>query len=182
MIKKLSSYLLYKVFGWRLEGEIPRHEPRLIFVCLPHTSYWDFIIAVLVFKAENIKATIYGKDGFYFFPLTLGYKYFRVVPIKRNQKSNFVEQAAKLYADNAPLWTAMAPEGTRSKMNHLKSGYYHLAKTADVPIVPVGIDFTKKCVVFETPRKVLESFELDEQELIKFSQKFKGKRAELGLS
>ena len=181
MIQKFCAFLLYKIFRWKLSGEVPHHLPRLVFVCLPHTSYWDFIIAVLFIKAENIKATIFGKDGFYFFPLTLGYKYFRVVPIKRNQKNNFVSQASELYADGKPLWTAMAPEGTRSKMNHLKSGYYYLAKTADVPIVPVGIDFIKKCVVFETPRKVLESFELDQQALIEFSQKFSGKRPELGL-
>ena len=173
--------MLYKLFGWKLEGEIPRHVPQLVFVCLPHTSYWDFIFVVLFVKAENIKATIFGKDGFYFFPLTLGYKFFRVVPIKRNQKDNFVQQAAKLYTDGKPLWTAMAPEGTRSKMKNLKSGYYYLAKTADIPIVPVGLDFKSKSVVFATPRKVLESFELDEKSLLEFSRRFSGKHPELGL-
>ena len=137
---------------------------------------------ILFVKAENIKATIFGKDGFYFFPLTLGYKYFRVVPIKRNQKDNFVQQAASLYAEDKPLWTAIAPEGTRSKRANLKSGYYYLAKTADIPIVPVGLDFKSKSVVFETPRKVLESFELDEENLLKFSRRFSGRRPELGLS
>jgi len=182
VVHKFCAYVLYKLFGWKLEGKIPRDVSQLVFVCLPHTSYWDFIFVVLFVKAENIKATIFGKDGFYFFPLTLGYKYFRVVPIKRNKKNNFVQQAASLYADDKPLWTAMAPEGTRSKMTALKSGYYYLAKTADIPIVPVGLDFKTRSVVFEAPRKVLESFELDEENLLEFSRRFSGKRPELGLS
>ena len=182
MVQRFCAYVLYRLFGWKLLGDIPRDVPQLIFVCLPHTSYWDFIFVVLFVKAENIKATIFGKDGFYFFPLTLGYKYFRVVPVKRNQKNNFVQQAAELYQDGTPLWTAMAPEGTRSKMAKLKSGYYYLAKTADIPIVPVGLDFKSKRVVFESPRKVLETFELDEESLLKFSRSFSGKRPDLGLS
>lgn len=135
-------------------------------------------MAMLFLKAEKLQLTIFGKDGFHFFPLTILYKYFNVVPISRSKKSNFVEQAAKLYDNDVPLWTGMAPEGTRSKMDSLKSGYYHLAKTADVWVTVLGMDYSQKKLVIKQPRPVLPSFEEDEADLIEFSQGLIAKRNE----
>jgi 1-acyl-sn-glycerol-3-phosphate acyltransferase len=178
VLQKLCAFILYRLLGWTIEGEIPRDHPRLVLLCLPHTSNWDFVMAMLFLKAENLQLTIFGKDGFYFFPLTILYKYFSVVPISRRKNSNFVEQAAKLYDHDVGLWTGMAPEGTRSKMNSLKSGYYHLAKTADVWVTVLGMDYSRKELVIKLPRPVLESFEADQADLIEFSQSLVAKRNE----
>lgn len=178
MFQKFFAFILYRLLGWRIEGEVPRDHPRLVLLCLPHTSNWDFIMAMLFLKAEKLQLTIFGKDGFYFFPFTVLYKYFNVVPISRSKKSNFVEQAAKLYDNDVALWTGMAPEGTRSKMNSLKSGYYYLAQTADVWVTVLGMDYSQKKLVIKQPRAVLSSFEEDEADLIEFSQSLVAKRNE----
>ncbi|MFT5136781.1 MAG: 1-acyl-sn-glycerol-3-phosphate acyltransferase [Arenicella sp.] len=178
MLQKICAFILYRLLGWRIVGEIPRDHPRLVLLCLPHTSNWDFVMAMLFLKAEKLQLTIFGKDGFYFFPLTILYKFFNVVPISRSKKSNFVEQAAKLYDNDVALWTGMAPEGTRSKINSLKSGYYHLAKTADVWVTVLGMDYSHKKLVIKPARPVLETFAADEADLIAFSQSLVAKRNE----
>ncbi|MFW5427157.1 MAG: 1-acyl-sn-glycerol-3-phosphate acyltransferase [Methylophagaceae bacterium] len=181
MTQKICAYILYNLLGWRVEGEIPHSTKRLMLLYLPHTSNWDFVYGMLFVKAENIKATVFGKDGFYFFPFTYIYKYFKVVPIKRNQKNNFVEQAIALFDNGVPLWTGMAPEGTRSKTNHLKSGYYYLAKGAKIPVVLVGLDFQKKALVILPPRAVFETLEEDQANLMAFSRSLAAKRPELAI-
>ncbi|MEO0367276.1 MAG: 1-acyl-sn-glycerol-3-phosphate acyltransferase [Pseudomonadota bacterium] len=178
LIQRFYRFILYRLLGWQLEGEIPRHERRLLFVFLPHTSNWDFVIGWLFVCAEKLSITIFGKDQFYVFPLTLAYRYFGVIPIKRNQSQNFVQQAAAKYNDNAPLWTAMAPEGTRSYRETLRSGYYYFAKVAEIQIVVVGPDFENKKMIVMPPRHVLPSFEEDAADLIKFAQRCSGKRPE----
>ena len=181
MIQKLFAFLLYRVLGWKIEGRIPFETKRLLLVLLPHTSNWDFVIGMMFLKAEKLDVILYGKDEFYIWPLIYGYKLFNVVPIKRNQKNNFVEEAAKSYDNGAELWTAMAPEGTRSHMDHLKSGYYYFAKAAKVPLLTVGLDFKKKALIIEPQREILDSFEEDSARLIQFSRSIQGKRAHLGI-
>jgi len=179
MIQKICAFILYRLLGWKLEGKIPRDIKRLLAVYLPHTSNWDFVIGILFVKAENLKITIFGKDAFFVFPFTLGYRYFRVVPIKRNKKGNFVEQAAALYDDDRELWTAMAPEGTRSQVAALKSGYYYFAKKAAIPVLLAGLDFKKKSLVVQPVRPLFDSFAADAANLIEFSQSLTARRPEL---
>ncbi len=180
-MQKICAYILYNILGWKVEGVIPHDTSRLMLLYLPHTSNWDFVYGMLFIKTERIKATLFGKDGFYFFPFNYAYRYFRVVPIKRNQKSNFVEQAVDLFQNGTPLWTGMAPEGTRSKTNHLKSGYYYIAKGAQVPVVVAGLDFKRKALVIMPPRPVLETLEQDQNNLLEFSRSLTAKRPELAI-
>ena len=177
MLQKICAFILRRV-GWKLEGEVPRAVPRLVLVLMPHTSNWDFVICWLFIRAERLQITLFGKDGFYFFPFKYFYSWFGVVPIKRGQKANFVEMATSMYQQREHLWTAMAPEGTRSYMPSLKSGYYHLARKANVPVVVVGIDYSKKQIKVLPPRPVMASFEEDAAELVNFSHGMRAKHPE----
>lgn len=181
MFHRIVSFILYRVCGWQLEGKIPRESPRQLFVFLPHTSNWDFVIGWMFIRAERLDITIFGKDAFYFFPFTALYRFFRVVPIKRHVNNDFVAQAAALYDNNRALWTAMAPEGTRSYTGKLRSGYYYFARQAGIDIVVVGVDFKRKTLIVRPPRKVLNSFEEDANNLMTFSQRCVGKKPEQGV-
>lgn len=180
--QKIFSYIFYDLLGWKIDGRIPFENKRLVIALLPHTSNWDFVIGLLLISAENIKMTIFGKDAFYFFPFKGFYRYLDVVPISRIKSQNFVEQAAKLFDDNALLWVAMAPEGSRGYRENLRSGYYYLAKTANVDILAVGLDFNNKRVIILEPRPVLGTFEQDAQELIKLSNRCSAKNPEQTLT
>lgn len=183
MLQKLYAFILYRLLGWQFEGEIPRDLPRALFVFLPHTSNWDFVIGWLFIKAENLNITIFAKDAFNFFPLKYGYRYFNVVPIKRSrvkteQSNNFVMQASGLYEDGKALWTAMAPEGTRSQQSSLRSGYYYFAKKADIQLIVVGPDFLNKKLIILPARDVKTSFDEDANALINFSQRCRARYPE----
>jgi 1-acyl-sn-glycerol-3-phosphate acyltransferase len=179
--QKLYRYLLFDLLGWTVDGEIPHHEKRLLVVFLPHTSNWDFVIGWLFICAEKVTVTIFGKDQFYFFPLTYAYRFFRIVPISRKKSQNFVNQAAALYRNDAALWTAMAPEGTRSYQASLRSGYYYFAREANIPILTVGPDFKNKRLIVLPLRNIFPTFEQDAAALIEFSKLCTGKRPKLSI-
>ena len=181
MLQKIYTTILYRWMGWRLDGEIPRDHPRLLLVFLPHTSNWDFVVGLLFIKAERLKVTIFAKDALYFFPFKFFYRLFNIIPVKRNVRSNFVDQAAALYDDDAQLWTAMAPEGTRMYKQDLRSGYYYFAKKAGIKVSLVGPDFNNKTFRILAPRDVKQSFEDDAKDLIEFSQQCRGKHPDQGI-
>lgn len=179
MFNKFCATILYRLMGWTYEGEIPREQRQLLLVFLPHTSNWDFVVGWLFLRAENLQITIFGKDQFNFFPFKYGYKFFNVVPIKRNQNDDFVQQSVALYGNDQALWAAIAPEGTRSYTGELKSGYYYIAKQASVPIAVVGPDFQRKCFILLPPRTAFPNFEKDTAQLLEFSQKIQAKRPDM---
>jgi 1-acyl-sn-glycerol-3-phosphate acyltransferase len=181
MIQKISAFILYRLMGWRLKGSIPWKTDRLMLVLIPHTSNWDFVVGMLFIKAEKVRVTIYGKDAFYFFPFNYLYDYLGVVPVRRKSKANFVQQASAVFDQNKRRWVAMAPEGTRSHRAKLKSGYYYLAKQANLPIVAVGLCFQDKILTVESPREIFDSFEEDSQNLIAFAQSMRAKRPGLSV-
>ena len=145
-------------------------------VFVPHTSNWDFVVGWLLVRAEDLQVTIFGKDQFFFFPFTYAYSFFGVVPIRRNLSSNFVEQATRRYQQESKFWSAMAPEGTRSYQQQLKSGYYYLAKSADVPLLLVGPDFKRKAFRVEPLRPVKPSFDQDAEQIAGFSKSIHAKK------
>lgn len=186
MRRNIYALFLYRVLGWRLEGELPQNLPRALLVFLPHTSNWDFVIGWLFIRAESLDVTIFGKDAFNFFPLSYGYRFFGVVPIKRNldgvQANDFVAQVSSLYDKGKPLWTAMAPEGARSQQAELRSGYYFLAKQAGIKIIVVGPDFENKKLIVMPAREVKPSYAEDQRDLIEFSERCRAKRPENGIT
>jgi len=180
-MRKVCRYFLYRVLGWHVVGTIPARDKSFLFVFLPHTSNWDFVVGMLLIKAEKIKVIAFGKDGFYFFPFKGLYNYFNVVPIQRDKSDNFVNLAAKRFQNSKSLWAVMAPEGTRSKVGKLRSGYYYLAKQADVPVVVVGLDFVRKSIIVKEPRPPLVTLAEDQAQLLKFSRPLTGKRPYLSI-
>jgi len=174
--QKSFGFIFYRLMGWKVEGRIPFENKRLVLALLPHTSNWDFIIARLLISAEDVRMTIFGKDAFYFFPFKACYRYFDVAPIRRDKSDNFVQQAAVLFDNNAPLWAGMAPEGSRGYREKLRSGYYYLAKTADVEILPIGLDFNNKRVIILEPRPIFDTFEEDAENLLTLSRRCSAKR------
>jgi 1-acyl-sn-glycerol-3-phosphate acyltransferase len=180
-MRKIYSYVLYRLLGWEIVGEFPNRDKSFLFVFLPHTSNWDFVIGMLVIKAEKFKVVAFGKDGFYYFPFKALYRYFNVIPIRRDKSDNFVSQAFRRFRDSKPLWAAMAPEGTRSKVSELKSGYYYLAEKAKVSVVVVGLDFVRKSLVIQEPRQILATLADDQASLLNFSRTITGKRPHLSI-
>ena len=156
-----------RLLGWRVEGEFP-NLARFVIIVAPHTSNWDFICALFCDLALDLEAGFLGKHTIFIGPFGRWLKSLGGIPVVRSSSHNVVTQVAAEFARREQMVLAIAPEGTRKKVETWKSGYWHIARTAGVPIVPVGLDFAKRAAVIGPLRFPTDSLEQDEEEFKKF--------------
>jgi len=138
----LSRWIL-KILGWRIINELPDDKKYMLIVA-PHTSNWDFVYGVLAKSAVGLKVNFLGKDTLFKGPLGWWFRALGGIPVQRDQKLNMVEQMVQQFAQRNHLILAMSPEGTRSRLRYWKSGFYHIACGAKVPIVMATLNFAEK--------------------------------------
>lgn len=180
MIKKLYSWIFLKVMGWRIEGKTPDLK-KYIIVVAPHTSNWDFVIGVFTRRILGFNSRYVAKKELFVFPFGYFFKWMGGYPVDRKQHSNFVEMVTEIFKKEDEFIVAMTPEGTRSYNADWKSGFYHIAKNAEVPIVRSAIDYKEKRVVFSEPEYLNKSVEETIIELKKYFSQFKGKNPKDGV-
>ena len=160
----------------------PPDLKKYLFVAVPHTSNWDFVYGWMASRALNLNLTIFVKDAFFVWPLTYFCRFFGVAPVNRRESTNFVDSIARQFAERDELIALITPEGTRKKVPALKSGYYYLAKKAEVPIVLAGPNYKDKCFVLLPPRAPLATFEEDQAQIREFCSTAHGKRPQNSFS
>ena len=178
MIDKLCAFILYKLLGWSKEGDFPKGESKFIIIGVPHTSNWDFVIGWLVLRSLHVKTTIFVKDAYFIWPLRPFCRFFGVAPVNRRESTNFVDAIVRQFDENETLYALITPEGTRQKVDKLKSGYYYIAKKAIIPIILAGPDYVKKTFYLAPPRYAKDSFEEDQQQIGEFCASMVGKNTE----
>lgn len=167
MKQKICRFIFFKLMGWRMIGEAPV-DPKFILVAVPHTSNWDLIYGWLAIQTVRLDVKIFAKDSLFIWPIKYLYYAFGIVPVNRRIKMNFVDSVAQELAKTDRLRLFIAPEGTRTFMPTLKSGYYHLAKKANIPIVVAGPNFKDKTFTVMPPRQPLATFAEDQRHVIEF--------------
>ena len=164
--------------GWSKDGDFPQGVSKFIIIGIPHTSNWDFVIAWLAFRTLHVRTTIFVKDTYFIWPLRPFCRFFGVAPVNRRESTNFVDSIVQQFEESETLYAAITPEGTRKRVDKLKSGYYYIAKKANVPIIAVGPDYRKKIFYLAPPRDAMDSFEEDQKQLRAFSLKMVSKTPE----
>ncbi len=135
--------MLLKVFGWRVtSGNIV--QKKFIIIGAPHTSNWDFPLALLALSALGLKFSWIGKHSLFRPPFGGLFRFLGGIPLDRNVRLSFIENMTTLFNKANDLKLAIAPEGTRSKKNHWKTGFYYIAVAAKVPVALAYIDYQKK--------------------------------------
>jgi len=135
--------LLFRITGWRVEGTVEQ-PPRFVIIAAPHTSNWDAVILVTAAYIFNVKLSWFIKEAAFFWPLGPIIRFFGGVPIDRSARRNMVAQAIDQFAERNHFILAVPPEGTRQHSTHWKTGFYHIAHGAGVPIVLGYIDYKRK--------------------------------------
>jgi 1-acyl-sn-glycerol-3-phosphate acyltransferase len=131
---------LYRWKGWALEGEAPRSAKALI-LGAPHTSNWDFVFFLGATHTLGIRQRFMGKTSLFKWPLTRFMYDMGGVPIDRSASHNYVDQVVAAFkAAPRDFHLVIAPEGTRGSIEKWRSGFYHIAHGAGVPIVPAWVD------------------------------------------
>jgi 1-acyl-sn-glycerol-3-phosphate acyltransferase len=149
MLNRLALWWI-RLTGWTIEGDLPS-DPKFIAIGAPHTSNWDFVAMLGVMTSFGVKVSFMGKDSLFKGPFGFVMRRLGGIPIRRGIRESVVEQMAAAFHAATSLVLVIAPAGTRHRSDHWKSGFYHIAHSAGVPIVPAKINYRKKLVTFGPP-------------------------------
>src|SRR5687767_427572 len=150
-----------RLMRWRVIGEFPDLR-KFVIIVAPHTSNWDFVVGLLCDLALDLDAVWLAKHTIFVGPFGSWLKSLGGIPVVRSASHNVVSQVAAEFVRRDRMVLAITPEGTRKKVDAWKSGYWHIARAAGVPIVPVGLDFARRAAVIGQLRYPTESLEQDE--------------------
>ncbi len=171
-MQQLIAWWIFTVRGWKIEGSFPYDLKKSILVVAPHTHYSDFFLGLAIRKKTHIEFVHFlGKKELFWGIFGVILRNLGGFPVERGKNLNQVDEVVKLYNSRESFHIALSPEGTRKKVTRLKSGFWHIAKNANVPIVLVGLDFANKKVIFGSPFNVSENEKADKQKIVRF---FKG--------
>ncbi len=137
------SIFLLKILGWKREGSVEGSE-HCVVIAAPHTSNWDFFYTLLIAFAFRKKMYWMGKDTLFRKPFGKIVKWMGGIPVNRVRASNLVEETIRCFNENSKFCIVIAPEGTRGRVKHWKTGFYRIACGADVPILPAYLDYRRK--------------------------------------
>jgi 1-acyl-sn-glycerol-3-phosphate acyltransferase len=138
-----TGLIFLKMFGWRIEGKIPDIK-KFVMIAAPHTTNWDFPITLAGTFVLKIKIYWMGKAAIFRWPFGAVCRWLGGIPIERSQSQNVVEQSVHAFQEMDNLIMIIPPEGSRKKVNYWKTGFYHIAKGANVPIVLGFLDYRRK--------------------------------------
>ena len=136
---------LLAVFGWRIEGTFP-DLPKLVGIVAPHTSNWDFFFGICAAFALGVHVRWVGKHTLFRWPYGGFMRWLGGTPVDRDATEGRVEQIVKMINGQERFLLGLAPEGTRRRTRRWKSGFYHVAVGARVPILLTHLDHSKKIV------------------------------------
>lgn len=146
-IVKHILWMLSKIFlwlsGWKVNGQLPQ-EKKFVMIAAPHTSNWDLPFMLMVSFVLKARPYWMGKAQIFKPPFKGVMKWMGGIPVDRSKSNNMVEYTAELIKQSEELIVTVPPEGTRSKVKYWKTGFYHIANLAQVPIVLGFLDYEKK--------------------------------------
>ncbi len=130
---------LFRLRGWRLEGARPAAR-RFVIVGAPHTSNWDFVFFIGTTHHFGITPRFMGKQSLFRWPLRRFMFDMGGVPVDRAKRGNYAEAMVAAFAAHDDFALVIAAEGTRSAVGKWRSGFWHIARGAGVPVVPAWVD------------------------------------------
>ncbi|MEO1545704.1 MAG: 1-acyl-sn-glycerol-3-phosphate acyltransferase [Bacteroidota bacterium] len=146
-MRSFSKFLYFKIMRWKFNGEFPDVEQCVVAV-VPHTHWLDFFLGLIVRSILGIEINYIGKKSLFDGPFGWFLRWTGGTPVDRSKNTNTVDSVVEVFQSKKIFRFALAPEGTRKKVEKLKTGFYYIAKKANVPMVLVAFDFGKKEVKF----------------------------------
>lgn len=153
--------------------------PKFVAIVAPHTSNWDFVVGISALLALDLRASWLGKDTLFRGPAGPILRRLGGIPVQRGAPHQVVEQMAGEFAARERLILGIAPEGTRRKVEHWRSGFWHIARRAGVPIVAISLDYGRRVARINAPFRPTGSFEEDVAVLKRMYDRVVPRRAEL---
>jgi 1-acyl-sn-glycerol-3-phosphate acyltransferase len=139
---------LFKLKGWKMDVLLPEGYQRCVVIAAPHTTNWDFLYSLAVFFQYNLPVRYLAKKELFRWPIKGIMKSTGGLAVVRNSKNRLVDDMIQLFRDNDALMLAIPAEGTRSRVEKWKTGFYHVAIGADVPVLLGYLDYRNKVAGF----------------------------------
>jgi len=172
-ILRVISIIILKIIGWNAKGEETTIK-KFVLIGAPHTSNWDFPLMLMVVLKLKLSVFWMGKHTLFPFPFAGLMKWLGGIPINRSASHNVVRETVKHYKENKELIVLIPPEGTRRKVSNWKTGFYHIANLANVPILLGYVDAKNKEAGFVDFFYPTGNSEKDMDEIQKFYAPLKG--------
>lgn len=177
----LAKFIYFKILRWKIIGNTNFSKDTIkkaVIIAAPHTSWHDFYIGLLLRKILGVKTNFIGKAELFKWPF--GY-YFRAiggVPVNRKERQDLVSSIVEIFNAKEEFRLTLAPEGTRKKVEKWRTGFYHIAKQANVPIIMFTLDFENKQNKISEPFYTTNNQEADFKFIRDFYKEVKGKLPE----
>ena len=142
-LTRRAGALYLRLFGWRVEGRLPAGT-KAVAIAAPHTSNWDLPFMLAVSYVLGVKPSWLGKRQLFRRPFGGFMRRLGGIPVDRDRRTNLVQQVVDHFATVDRLFLVIPPSGTRRRAEYWKSGFYHIARSADVPIICAFLDYHRK--------------------------------------
>tara|TARA_B110000211_G_scaffold209138_1_gene246276 strand:- start:2147 stop:2767 length:621 start_codon:yes stop_codon:yes gene_type:complete len=173
-IIRLLSWLVLKLSGWKVINVAPATGSYLL-IAAPHTSNWDFPLGIAMAFHLRLKVYFIGKHTLFKGVRGPIMRWLGGIPLNREASKNFVDASIETYANNDNLIFAIAPEGTRASVERWKTGFYHMAKGANVPLALAYFDFATRTGGIGKMLNTTDNMDADMQAIADFYRPVTGK-------
>ena len=175
----LSKFIFKNILGWKFVNDFPKDIKKYVVIAAPHTSWQDFPIGILGRNTSGIKINFIGKASLFKPPFGFIFRSLGGTPVDRSTSNNLVDAIVDIFNNKEEFRLALSPEGTRKKVEKWKTGFYYIAKGANVPIVMATLDFGNKQMKISEPYYTTDDKEKDFEYFASFFKGVKGKNPEL---
>ena len=144
ILRKIARFGI-NISGWTIKGKVPDEE-RIVIIAAPHTSNWDFILAMLAIFGLNIKVRWLGKHSIFKPGFKKFFEWLGGIPVYRDNPTSLIENVVNIVKKERSIVIAMTPEGTRKKVKRWKTGFLRIAKQTQSKILLISIDAPTKSI------------------------------------
>lgn len=149
-----------RLLGWTITGKLP-NLPKGVLIGVPHTSFWDFFLAMAFMLALGIRFNwLMKKEGF-IFPFGGLLRKMNGIPVDRSRSNDITTQMVDWFDQNDKAWLTIAPEGTRKNVKRMKTGYLRIANAVEVPVIMVGLHKPTREVRIQEPFPLTGDIDID---------------------
>ena len=173
-ILRWCAIVALKLSGWKVVGDTPEHGSYVL-IAAPHTSNWDFLVMIGATLYRHTEVSWLGKDALFKGIMGPVSRWFSGVEIDRSKSNDVVSQIVERYNTEEKLVVVICPEGTRGNVGRWKTGFYHIAHNANVPVVLGFADYPSKTVGFGPAFVTTGDVEKDIVEIQAFYEGYRGK-------
>ena len=154
MKRAIYKFILRHIFGWSIEGDDLLSIisiKKSVIISAPHTHWLDFYLGILIRGALGFKSNYLAKKELFVFPYNIFLKWTGGIPVNRSSNNDLVKQIAEIFKKKKEFRISLAPEGTRKRVEKFKSGFYYIAKEAEVPVIMFTMDYSNKKTLISKP-------------------------------